>query len=90
MKRNPDFLLRHVADTIVIVPVGKATAGFPGMITLNETGAYLWEQLESDQTVDSLTQALTACYEVDEATARRDATAFVDRLLPTGAILDIQ
>lgn len=90
MKRNPEFLLRRVAGTIVVVPVGKATADFPGMITLNETGAYLWEQLEQDQTVESLTAALTQAYEVDEQLARRDVTAFVERLQPTGAILDIQ
>lgn len=87
MKRNPEFLLRSVADTIVVVPVGKATTAFPGMITLNDTGAWLWGQLETEQTVDSLVAAMTECYEVDEQTARRDITAFVERLKPTGAIL---
>ena len=87
MKRNPEFLLREVADSLVIVPVGSATAGFPGMITLNATGAFLWELLEQEQTLDSLVTAVTAHYDVEEAVARQDAKAFVERLLPTGAIL---
>ena len=41
MRRSPDFLLREVADTRVIVPVGPATAKYPGMINVNETGAFI-------------------------------------------------
>ena len=88
MIRNPDFLLREVADTIVIVPVGAATASFPGMITLNPTGAYIWELLETQQTVQSLTAALMEHYEVEEDMARADVERFIDRLIPTGAVLD--
>lgn len=88
MRRNPDFLLREVAGTQVVVPVGAATATFPGMITLNDTGAYIWELLEKEHTVDSLTAALLDHYEVDVQTARGDVEAFVARLIPTGAILE--
>ena len=88
MKRNPDFLLREVAGTIVVVPVGAAAASFPGMITMNATGAFLWEQLEKAQTVETLTAALLENYEVTEEKAREDVVAFVERLRPTGAILE--
>ena len=88
MRRNPDFLLRRVADSVVVVPVGAATANFPGMITLNDTGAYLWELLEQEQTVETLTVAMTERYDVEQALARKDVEAFVGRLIPTGAILE--
>lgn len=88
MKRNEEFLLRSVADTLVLVPVGTAMNSFGGMITLNATGAFLWETLETDQSVESLTKALTDRYDVDEQKARQDAKAFVETLLPTGAILE--
>lgn len=88
MKRNPDFLLRRVADSVVVVPVGAATAAFPGMITLNDTGAYLWELLEQEQTVETLTVAMTDRYDVEQDLARKDVEAFVGRLIPTGAILE--
>lgn len=88
MRRNPDFLMREVADSIVVVPVGPATADFPGMITLNATGAYLWQLLETEQTVQSLTAAMVAQYEVSEETADADVRSFIERLIPTGAILD--
>lgn len=87
MKRNPNFLLRDVAGTKVIVPVGEAVSAFPGMITVNSTGAYLWELLEQEQTELSLIKALTDRYEVDEKTAKADVTAFVSKLKTAGALI---
>ena len=87
MKRKPDFLLRDVAGTFVIVPVGEAVTSFPGMITVNSTGAYLWELLEQEQTEASLVKALTDRYEVDENTAGADVRAFLARLKPVGALI---
>jgi len=87
MKRNEDFLLRDVAGSLVIVPVGAAVTAFPGMITLNATAAYLWELLETEQTVDTLTAALMDRYEVEQTRAREDVVAFVERLKPTGALV---
>ncbi len=88
MRRNPDFLLRDVAGALVIVPVGQASVDFPGMITLNATGAYFWELLENEQTIESLVEKTLSRYEVDEAKARQDVEAFVAKLMPTGAILE--
>ncbi len=87
MKRCSDFLLRDVAGSMVIVPVGAAVSAFPGRVTLNATGAYIWELLEIEQTVESLAEALVARYEVDEATAVADVQAFVAKLKPIGAII---
>ena len=87
MKRNENFLLRDVAGSLVIVPVGAAVATFPGMITLNATAAFLWEQLETEQTVESLVAALMSRYDVDQARATADVVAILERLEPTGALV---
>lgn len=87
MKRNPNFLLREVAGKQVVVPVGMASMEFAGMITLNAVGAYLWQQLETEQTLDTLTAALTERYEVAQEIARADAEVFVESLSKVGAIL---
>ena len=87
MKRSADFLLRDVAGTTVIVPVGAAVSKFPGMLTVNATGAFLWNLLEKEQTVQTLIGALLESYEVSEEVARADVEAFLEKLKPTGAIL---
>lgn len=88
MRRSADFLLSEVAGTSVIVPTGAAAGRFSGMVTVNGTGAYLWELLEKEQSLEALTEALVAEYEVDRELARRDAEAFVKKLIPVGAILE--
>jgi hypothetical protein len=49
----------------------------------------LWNQLETEQTPESLTEALTREYEVDAARARQDVDLFLERLKPTGALLGV-
>lgn len=88
MKRNPNFLLREVAGKQVVVPVGAASVEFAGMINLNAVGAYLWQKLETEQTLDTLTDALTERYEVTQEIARADVEAFVESLTKVGAITE--
>ena len=87
MKRSSDFLLRDVAGTMVIVPVGAAVSAFPGMVTLNTTGAYLWELLEQDQSIQSLAEALVDRYDVDYEKAQADVNAYIAKLTPIGALI---
>lgn len=87
MIRSADFILREVAGSYVVVPVGAAVADFNGMITLNEAGAYLWQALEQEQTLPQLAQVLMFYYEVTEKRALADAEQFVKKLQATGAIL---
>ena len=88
MKRNPDFLLKTVADKQVLVPVGRAAAKFPGMVSVNSTGAYIWEILENELTMDVVVDSITKRYEISNEIARKDATVFIERLKSVKAIID--
>lgn len=88
MKQSPEFLLRDVADSVVLVPVGAATERFPGMITLNETGKLLWEALETEQTLETLTAKLLEEYDVTQELARSDVEAFLNKLVAVGAVVE--
>lgn len=84
MKLKNNFLLRQVADTWVVMPIGQEMLDFNGMLTLNETGAFLWQKLETGADLDGLVAALTAEYDVTADEARADATAFCKKLLDAG------
>lgn len=86
MHRNENFILRQVAGMTVIVPVGQAAERFPGMISVNETGAFLWELLEMEQTTQTLTEALTRQYEVGAEQAGKDTGRFLEKLKLAGAV----
>ncbi len=80
MKVKKDYLLRNVAGSNIVVPVGEGSLDFSGVITLNEVGAFLWENLKEDTDLDGLVKALCSEYDVDEATARTDVSEFLDKL----------
>ena len=86
MIRSEDFLLREVAGSQVLVPVGAATRGFAGIITLNSVGVLLWNALETEQTNESLVKVLTARYDVSEEQAMADVEKFLRNLQEVGAV----
>lgn len=86
MKRKNSFLLRQVAGKQVVVPLGKAAVEFPGMLTLNSSGVYLWQLLEQEQTEDSLVHVFCGHYDVTEEIARQDIAAFLEKLRSVGAL----
>ena len=88
MKRNSDFLLKDVAGKQVLVPVGSAARAFPGMITVNGTGKYVWELLAREQTVANLVSAITERYEISADIAEKDVCLFIERLRSVKAVID--
>ena len=80
MKIKDGFLLKEVAGSYVIVPIGDNMVDFSAMITTNETGAFLWEQLKSDVDTDTLISAVVGEYDIDEAAARADVEEYINTL----------
>lgn len=79
MKLKEGFLLRQVAGQTVVLPTG-GDLDLNMMITLNDTGAFLWEKLAEETTEAALTAALLAEYDVDSETAGAAVSAFVEKL----------
>lgn len=79
MKIKGEFVIREVAGQIVVIPSGE-NLNLNMMITLNETGAFLWKLMENETDEGVLTAALLAEYDVDEETARKAVQSFVQTL----------
>ena len=80
MKIKEGYLLREVAGSSVVIPLGKSSLDFNGMITLSETGAFLWKKLEQGADESALVAALLEEYDIDEATAKSDINSFIEKL----------
>ena len=76
MQIKKGFKLRRIDDLFVVI-AGAAARDFHGMITLNESGAFLWEKLTSATTVDELVDALCAEYGIDREVAQADVEKFL-------------
>ena len=83
MKIKEGFLLRQVAGQTVVLPIG-GDLDLNMMITLNDTGAFLWQHLQEPTDEAALVAALLEEYDVDEATARQSVAAFIAKLNDNG------
>ena len=80
MKIKDDFVLRKVADSYVVVPVNSLTLDFNGVINLNETGAFLFEQLQKGIEKDELIAKMISEYDVTKEKASADIDIFINKL----------
>ena len=80
MKIKKGFTVRNIAGSDIVVPVGNAEKIFNGMITLNESGAFFWNALLKDTTVDEVVKKVTSEYDVDEDRAKADVEKFIEQL----------
>ena len=88
MRIKDGFIKSKLGEECVVVPVGAQTVDFRGLITLNETGEFIWEFLSEDKSLDDIVSALTAEYDIDAETARKDAQDFVKILEEKGFLED--
>ena len=83
MKLKTGFIIREVAGQVVVLPTGDEL-DLNMMITLNDTGKFLWERLENGADKEELVAALLAEYDVDEETAKAGVDSFVEKLNANG------
>ena len=88
MRVVPGFVVRQIAGETIAIPAGPAARELSGLLALNGSGQTLFQLLQTDQTEDSLTQALLDTYEIDEATARADVAEFLEILRASGVLMD--
>ena len=87
MKFKPGFELRDICGEKVVIATGIENIDFDQMIALNESAAYLWQQVaDKEFNADTLTQLLCQEYEVDEATAQTDAENLISEWTKQGLI----
>lgn len=79
MKIKSGFIIRKLADNYVVVPVNNQNE-FQGMIQLNQTGAFIWQQLEAGKNEDEILSLMLEKYEISLEKAKEDITLFIEKL----------
>jgi len=80
VKLRSGFIQRKIADSDIVIPIGDNIAQFNGLITLNETAAFLFKLISEGSTVGRLIDALTEKYEIEAAMAGKDVADFILQL----------
>ena len=74
------FCVRKIVDETIVIPTQEAARCLSGLASLNETGEFLFQLLQSEQTRESLVEALLENYDVDVQTATADVDTFIETL----------
>ena len=88
MKAKKGFNLRNVCGEQIIVAEGKENIDFSNIISMNESSAYLWKNVQQlpEFNCEKLAELLTEQYEIDFETALADAKTLSQQWLEAGII----
>ena len=86
MKIREGFILRQIMDIYAVIGIGSEAYRPNQIMSVNETGAFLWERLEKGTDRQALTEALLQEYETDPETAEKDVDVFLGQLRDKGLL----
>lgn len=88
MRLKSDFTLREITGDYIVIPTGENYLDFGAVISLNDSGAFLWNLLQDEKSFEDLSDALTKEYGIDNSTAQEDVKDFINLLKEHGLICD--
>lgn len=89
MKLIEGLKMRKLGKDYIVIPEGVRLVNFNRMVSLNESAAYLWQNVEGKEfSVEDLKQLLLSKYGIDEGTAGEDAAKLVKAWQEAGLIAE--
>ena len=82
MKIKDGYLLKNVAGEYIIVPIKKGA--LKSVMTLNETGAFLFEKFIDGCDEECAVNAMLDVYDIDKEIAKQDVCSFISMLSEAG------
>ena len=81
MKIKDGYILREVAGSNIVVPVGTQVR-FNGIMTLNDVGTFIWRMLESENgaSKEEIVDAVLAEYDASREAVEKDVDRFIIKL----------
>ncbi len=87
MKIKDGFILRSICGEFIVVGEGLAQVNFNKMLSLNESAAYLWKEVEGKTfTQEDLVQLLLDKYEVSQEQAAADVEKLTATWIKEGVV----
>ena len=86
MKLKIDFIVKNVADKSVAIAVDGDKIGFDGMLTLNDSAAFIFECLKQETTVEEIVKKFLEEYDATREQAEGTITNFIEKLREAGLI----
>lgn len=86
MKLKDELMLHKVSDETVVVPTGKLSIEFQGIIRNNETAGSIMELLKEERTEEEIVEEVLRVYDADRETVSRDVHRIILMLEQEGLL----
>ena len=84
MKLKNKYVLRTVADKTVAIAVDQGSENTDGVITLNSTGAFIFDLVNKDTPQDKICELFYNEYDISKEDAERAVASFLENLVKSG------
>ncbi|MDE7095539.1 MAG: PqqD family protein [Anaeroplasmataceae bacterium] len=88
MPINQNYILKHVGKEYMIIPLSDGGVDFSKVYNVSSTGAFIYEQLKENKTVDQIAAKMMEEYEVSYEVVHPDILEFIDELKKRGIYHD--
>ena len=72
LSHSSSVVTRKSGNEYILVPVTDNIADMDSVYTINETGAFIWEQIDGKRTVEEIIDLVIQEYEIDRDSASKD------------------
>jgi len=80
LSQSTTIVTRKTGNEYVLVPITNNIADMNSVYTLNETGAFIWEQINGKRNVEEIISVLIAEYDIDKQNAESDVFNFIENM----------
>lgn len=86
MKLKYSFVIHEIDNKPVAIAVGRDSDRFNGMVKLNNTGRFVFENMKEATSLDKLADGLTEKFDISREQALSDLKGFIAYLNENGLI----
>ena len=80
MKLKEEIVLGSIDGKDFAIATGELSGKFNGLINNNKTAAFIFQLLKTEQSEDSIVEAMLNKYDADEAVIRADVKEIIEQL----------
>jgi len=78
LSHSQSVVTTKTGNEYVLVPIANNIADMDSVYTLNETGAFIWENIDGKKSVEEIISEMMMEYDVDIERASKDVFSFID------------
>jgi hypothetical protein len=85
-KKNENVVTRKIAGDLFLIPIRGKIADMQKIFTLNPVGEYIWQEMDTQESLDEIRKGILARFDVEEEEAVSDMREFIASLLEADLI----